>query len=303
VIRLAVQRSLERGVAPSFATALLARAWEKHARVTRALTVKVPTLCVSGATLGGSGRTPLAIACARSLARAGHRVALVGHAYAARAPRRAHRVAPHDDPRIVGDEAIECARSLDGLASVFVARDKQHAIHAAEAHADVLVLDGPLQLAPRATLSLLAVDARDPWGSGACPPLGNLRASRAALIAAADSIVAVAPTSRGVFIGGALVSYDVLRASFARVGLTTAIARPERVLALLRAHGIEPDAIACAADHGALRTDEDAVDLWLTTAKDFARTKRTQRLAVIDYHLDLPPAVEALLRSRFPARF
>jgi tetraacyldisaccharide 4'-kinase len=308
VIRLAVQSALERGIEPNPVSILLARVWAARARVTKSLTVRKPVLCVSGATLGGSGRTPLAIACARFLAdgglapperREGLRVALVGHGYGARLPRRARRVAGDDDPRVCGDEAIECARA--GL-TVFVARSRQDAIVAAEACADALVLDGPLQLEPRATLSLLAVDPIAPWGSGACPPLGNLRAPKETLLAHADAVVAALPASRGVHLNGELIRFDALRGK--RFGLTTSIARPERVLAFLRAKGLEPCRVLQNADHAALRTN-DSAELWLTTAKDAARTppQKHAKVAVIDYYLDLPKDVASLLQSRFFLRF
>ena len=298
MIRLALQRALERGIEPNLATAMLARFWEKRARVTKRLDVRKPVLCVSGATLGGSNRTPLAIACARFLAREGLRVAIVGHAYRARPPRVALRVDADGDPSVVGDEAIECARS--GV-PVFVARSRQDAIDAAELEADVLVLDGPLQLERRATLSLLAVDRDAPWGSGMTPPLGNLRASRAVLERAADAIVACEPVSRGVHFGGELVRWSALPK---RIGLTTGIARPERVLALLRANGVEPIRVLYSADHSTLRFDRAPVDLWLITSKDAARSAFPHKnVGVIDYYLDLPEAVAGLLRSRLSFRF
>lgn len=285
-------------MAPTLPTLLLSRLWEARARVTKRLVVRKPVLCVSGATLGGSNRTPLAIACARFLQREGLRVALVGHAYRARPPRVAVRVDPNDDPRVAGDEAIECARA--GV-PVFVARSRQRAIDAAELDADVLVLDGPLQLDSRATLSLLAVDRDAPWGSGKTPPLGNLRASRATLERAADAVVTCEPSSRGAHVRGELIQWSALPK---RIGLTTGIARPERVLALLRRNQIEPTRVLYTADHTPLRFDDTPVELWLTTAKDAARTAfARENMGVIDYYLDLPKDVAALLRSRFFLRF
>lgn len=298
MIRLAVQQALERGVTPTLPTTLLSRLWEAHARVEKRLVVRKPVLCVSGATLGGSNRTPLAIACARFLRHEGLRVALVGHAYRARPPRVAVRVSANDDPRAFGDEAIECARA--GL-TVFVARSRQRAIDAAELEADVLVLDGPLQLSPRATLSLLAVDRDAPWGSGHAPPLGNLRASRATLERAADMIVTCEPSSRGVHFQGELIQWSTLPK---RIGLTTGIARPERVLALLRRNRIEPERLLYTADHAPLQFDDTPVDLWLTTSKDAARGALARKnVGIIDYYLDLPTDVVELLRSRFFFRF
>ena len=68
-------------------------------------------ITVGGATLGGSGKTPLAMACAAELAARGARVALVGHAYRAN-PRAARIVVPNDSLQEVGDEALLAARTL-----------------------------------------------------------------------------------------------------------------------------------------------------------------------------------------------
>lgn len=294
VLRLAIQRRLERGDVPaSRVTEMLAHAWADLARVSRPLVTRGPVLCVGGATLGGSGRTPLAIACTRELERIGHRVALVGHAYRAKPPTKARRVDPDDDVAVVGDEAIECARA--GL-TVFVAREKQNAIDAAERVADVVVLDGPVQIAPkRATLALLATDATAPWGSGACPPLGDLRASRESLIAATDHVVALSSFE------STLLDWPALRAM--RLGLATAIARPERVTAFLESRMLQLARVVIASDHGALEIPRDPrIDLWLTTPKDAPRVCTDEPVAVIDYHLNLPPSVTDLLHSRFQRR-
>ncbi len=301
-LRLAVAERLERGASPTALGSMLARQWARRARLERPLRAAIPSLCVGGATLGGSGKTPLAIACARHLASLGHRVALVGHAYGASPPRAPRRVLADDDPKLVGDEALECARALDGVATVLVARRKQDALDEAARIADVVVLDGPLQLAPaRATLSLLAVDARAPWGSGACPPLGDLRAPREALLAATDEVVSVAGSSRGVVHRGELLRWDEIAAR--RVGLVTGIARPGRVTELMCAHGVVPRCAVSFADHGALilRTQNaHRVELWLTTQKDHARGAD---FPAIDYYLDLPDSTAQRLTSRFPFRF
>jgi tetraacyldisaccharide-1-P 4'-kinase len=160
----------------------------------------VPVVAVGGATFGGSGKTPLAIACAAELARAGARVVLVGHAYRAD-PQRARFVLPGDALGDVGDEALLAARALEPAgARVVVAPSRQQAIAHAVRGADVLVLDGVAQLAPsRAALALLALDAVDPWGGRPClPPVGRLRAPRSTLLAACDAVVPVGDAAEEV---------------------------------------------------------------------------------------------------------
>jgi tetraacyldisaccharide-1-P 4'-kinase len=67
--------------------------------------VRVPegvrTVTVGGPTLGGSGKTRVAISIARTLASRGENVVLVGHAYRAR-PGRARFVSPQEDRKSVG---------------------------------------------------------------------------------------------------------------------------------------------------------------------------------------------------------
>jgi tetraacyldisaccharide 4'-kinase len=262
----------------------------------------VSVVTVGGATLGGSGKTPLAIACAAYLAGAGGRVALVGHAYRA-APGRARVVRPDDAVEDVGDEALLAARALEaapGQACVVVAPSRGEAVALASRRADVLVLDGVLQIAPaRASLALLAVDAEDPWGGAPrVPPAGYLRAPVGALLDASDRVVAVGdgagadarlvsrgawslelePDARGPALlwpsgGGALHTWEAL--ARARVGLLCALARPERILRALARRGVTVREVVRARDHGPFG-DRDLVraraagaglDLWLATPK------------------------------------
>jgi tetraacyldisaccharide-1-P 4'-kinase len=299
--RLHLQRRLERGIPPGPWAQAAARLYASLVRVERPLRVTAPTLCIGGATLGGSGKTPLAIAAARALSDGGRRVVLVGHAYRAR-PSRARFVEPDDAVELVGDEALEAARELaDTPARVVVAPTRQLAVDFAELAADVLVLDGPLQLTPRrAQLSWLAVDERRPWGSGACPPAGDLRAPRDSLVEAADAIVPVGALSRGVWAGGSLLGWGALRQR--RLGLVTSVARPQRVVALLKRHGCPPARVLFGPDHGPLppfANLEGEVDLWVTTGKDWALLRGAQA-ARIDYHLRLPPERLEELEAAFP---
>jgi tetraacyldisaccharide 4'-kinase len=294
---LAIQQHLERG---SDRGRWLSHVWGRVAssRLAKPLTARVPVLCIGGSTLGGSGKTPLAIACTRELAKR-MRVIIVGHAYGAHRPSVPRFVSPDDRVDVVGDEAIECARA--GL-RVVVGPTRQQAMDTAATQADALVLDGVLQLAPcRATLSLLAVDAEAPWGSAACPPCGNLRAPRAALERATDQVVRATGHSSGAELDGQHLSMEQLRRM--RVGLITGIARPDRLLSMLRVEGIEPARVRLGVDHAPLRApDEPGVDVWLTTGKDAPRVTGA-RIGVLDYHLDLPPEVVDLLTSRFEVPF
>jgi tetraacyldisaccharide 4'-kinase len=262
-----------------------------HARVERDLPLPCPALAVGGATLGGSGKTPLAIACTRELALAGARTALVGHAYRA-AAHRPRFVRPGDLLEEVGDEAIVAARSLEGLARarVAVAPRRAGAMAFAARWADVVVLDGVAQTRPvRAALALLAVDAEDPWGRAepsralASVSDGSMpHAPTAMLLSACDAIVpmfdvgedgsALALQARErtlarfaelgrpvwpalVHSRGAWVGQSLLTWEALRgqrVALITALARPDRVVRSLERRNVAPVAVVSARDHGPL---------------------------------------------------
>ncbi|HWL86751.1 MAG TPA: tetraacyldisaccharide 4'-kinase [Polyangiaceae bacterium] len=326
-MRRLIARSLERGKFSGPGVHELERVWRawSASRVVRRLDLPedVVVIAIGGATLGGSGKTPLALACARFAAEcdAGD-VALIGHAYRA-SPERARVVAPDDACRVVGDEALLCARQFmhdtsnpDARIEVIVAPSRQGAVDFAVARgARILVLDGVAQIAPRrAGLALLALDGTSPWGNEACPPRGDLRAPVPALLAACDRTVmlsgdsvqsrgAVAERS-GVHTQRKRVSYDEL--AHMRVGLFTALARPDRVVASLKAYGVLPRARIHASDHGtpsgrelARSTAAHGLDCWVTTSKCAIHLPNSLSVPVyvLEHHVVLEPSLRDGLAS------
>ena len=199
-LRASLARRLEEGAPGSRLAGLAAVAWGALARAERPLRIPagVRLIGVGGAVLGGAGKTPVAIAVARALASRGEPVALIGHAYRAH-PGRPRVVHAGDPVAVVGDDALAAARLLDGTsAAVIVAPRRQDAVdHAAALGHRVLVADGLLQAAPRRlAAALLVLDALAPWGAGACPPAGDLRALPAALLSAATTSSPSSPRAR-----------------------------------------------------------------------------------------------------------
>jgi tetraacyldisaccharide-1-P 4'-kinase len=267
----------------------------------------VAVVAVGGSTFGGSGKTPVAIACAAELASLGVRTALVGHAHRA-TPGRARLVTPGDELGEVGDEALLAARALAAVGGrVVVAPTRAEALAFAARQAEVLVIDGVAQLAgERAALALLAVDAAQPWGgSGALPLRGGLRARRSTLLSACDAVVPVGDAveapgpeldgieaaassmcarrkmwparveSRGAWVdGGTLMTWEAMRSL--RVGLCVALGRPERILRWLARRHVLPQVVVRARDHGPFGSrarravgagSARGVDVWLATPK------------------------------------
>jgi tetraacyldisaccharide 4'-kinase len=307
---------------------MVASAWSaiSASRVRRKLTLPhgSKVIGIGGTTLGGSYKTPFAIAVARALAERGERVALVGHAYRAK-PGSARGVAPADEVRLVGDEALLAARILGPLGiDVVVADSRRAALDFAARRAEWLVADGLLQARPhRIARSMLVVDEISPWGSGRCPPAGDLRAPRPALLAATDALVVVADevtsSSRAkssihgaIDPSGATVALSELGG--APFGLLLAIARPDRVVRSLARRGLRAAATIELADHAAPTLSEleqaasrtERVEAWLTTQKCAVklphRIGRAPILA-LDHRIELPKALVdwALSKGPLPA--
>jgi tetraacyldisaccharide 4'-kinase len=296
-----ISRGLEEGRLRGSMARVAAQIWGRVAARTVVRPLVVPqgvrVVTVGGGTLGGSGKTPLAIACARELESRGARVALVGHAYGAH-PGRARRVAPDDPLAEVGDEALLAARSLGAGVPVLVAPRRSLALVEAARWADVVVV---LQIAPeRAALALLAVDACEPWGrAGSVPPCGDLRAPVQALLAAADVVVTVGEVgepdarvvSRGAWLDARLIPWDEIRAR--RIGLVCALGRPDRVLRSLALRGIAPAVVIRGPDHGEIAAGSltAPVELWLATAKCALHVPPYARVATLDHELVLSRAL------------
>jgi tetraacyldisaccharide 4'-kinase len=295
-LRALLGRRLEPGIAGSRLAHLIASAWEAYSARTVARPLPLPAgvrvIGVGGAVLGGAGKTPVAVALARAFADRGERAAFIGHAYRAR-PGVPRVVDPRDAVSLVGDDALSAARLLAGAVPVIVAPTRRAALaHAAALGHRLLVADGLLQAAPeRLADAVLVLDALAPWGSGACPPAGDLRAPRAALLAAADLTAAVQPEGTApdpslppgavpvpsrlagaVSPAGEALTLGALAGL--RVGLVLAVARPDRIVAALARAGLRPEVTLRLADHAvpspALLLKEGeraAVEAWLTTAR------------------------------------
>ncbi|TKD08818.1 tetraacyldisaccharide 4'-kinase [Polyangium fumosum] len=322
-LRARIARRLERGIEPSLPGRALASAWAAIAAARVARPVTLPEgariVGVGGAVLGGAGKTPVAIELSRALALEGHDVALIGHGYRARvaSPRR---VLPTDAVDLVGDDALCAARALAATNTpVFVAKRRAEALAlAVRSGKTLLVVDGLLQTSPRRLDdAVLVLDGASPFGAGVCPPLGDLRAPAAALLEAADHVVALGDArspalpasalSLASSIEGALDAtgrrYDLASLASRCVGLLVAIARPDRLLPALDRVGIHPRAVVCLADHARFdtatldRARDLGLDAWLTTAR--CATKLPPRLGgapvlALDHRVSVGPLLARL---------
>jgi len=245
-------------------------------------------VCVGNLTVGGTGKTPLAIALARTLHSEHIEVALLTRGYSR----------PRGNPLLVdpqkhgaetvGDEALLLAKA----APTIVARNRADGARLAEAQgARVIVMDDGYQNFSLAKdLSLVVVDAETGFGNGRMLPAGPLRESVLAGLVRADGIILtgegtpVLPGFNGPILRARLVAerrFDGVRlTAFAGIG------RPEKFFAMLRALGAELVQTFSFADHHAysaaeittLRTRAKGTNtILITTEKDFVRLDRSDR--------------------------
>jgi tetraacyldisaccharide 4'-kinase len=253
--------------------------------------VGVPVVCIGNPTVGGAGKTPLAITVARLFATAGmHPVFLTrGYGGSLAGPLlvdpKKHR------SEQVGDEPLLLAR----IAPAVVGRDRvAGASLAISAGASVIVMDDGFQNPSlQKDVSILVVDARRQIGNGQVLPAGPLRAPLGAQLARADALVIVgsggspaleaAARRAGVAVFGARLAADAAALSALREKRLLAFAGigdPEKFFATLRNASLLVVRTRAFADHHRYSPSETAAlcraaereELTLvTTEKDWAR--------------------------------
>ena len=226
----------------------------------------VPVICVGNLTVGGSGKTPVALALAALLDGDGRRPHILSRGHGGRL------VGPvRVDPAIhtaadVGDEALMMAR----FAPVWIAKDRAAgALAAAAAGAGVVIMDdGHQNPAVRKALSLVVVDGetRDdewPFGDGGVFPAGPMREPLAVGLARTDTVVLLLPAEvvePDPDLVAALGEMPVLIARLEpaappppgpQVGFA-GIAKPWKMERALRAAGCDLVDFAPLADHAAI---------------------------------------------------
>ena len=267
--------------------------WEAARRMERpAPRASVPVICVGNPTVGGVGKTPLALALARAAIGMGHRPGFLTRGYGGGGG-ATRIVAEYDDARDVGDEPLLLAR----VAPVAVGADRATGARLlADAGCDLLIMDDGFQsrrLDP--DLALLLVDGARGVGNGHVLPAGPLRAPLDAQLARADALVVVetgrgcegaaeaeaAARERGVeVIGARIAPVDGGAFRGRRVVAASGLGDPDRFVAMLTAGGAEIVARRDFPDHHPF-TDADLADLRalaakhgagiVTTSKDAAR--------------------------------
>jgi tetraacyldisaccharide 4'-kinase len=273
----------------------------------------VPVICCGSVTVGGAGKTTLALDLGGRFVARGRAVhfLLRGYGGVVRGP---HRVATSDTAAQVGDEAL----LLAAVAPTWIGADRAASARAAvAAGAEVLVLDDGLQNPSLyRDLSLLVVDGGSGFGNGKVLPAGPLREPVAVGTARCQAAILVGQDTTGA---AKLLHLPVLRATLKpgaeiaawsgrRVFAFTGIARPEKFFGMLRENGVSVAGTMPFADHHRF-TERDLLHVLnsaarhgaapITTPKDAVRllAPYRSRIAVVGVSLSWedPAAVDALL--------
>ncbi|MCD4668808.1 MAG: tetraacyldisaccharide 4'-kinase [Actinomycetia bacterium] len=150
-----------------YATVMRLRRWAYRKGLFGSSAAGVPVICVGNLTCGGTGKTPMVAWVVRQLQEMGRTPAILTRGYKA------------VDGK--ADEA-ELLKNLTGAAVVVDPNRVRGAKTAVAGGADVLVMDDGFQHRRlRRDLDIILIDATDPFGGGACLPLGLLRESLSAM--------------------------------------------------------------------------------------------------------------------------
>ena len=271
----------------------------------------VPVICCGNITVGGAGKTTLALDLGARLLRRGARVGFITRGYGGQAQAALEVTAAHDAAG-VGDEAL----LLAAVAPTWVGANRAASARAAvAAGATVLVMDDGLQNPGLVQdLPLLVVDGATGFGNRRVLPAGPLREPVAAGAARCRAAVLIGADITGV---AARLSLPILRAALVpdaaglggrRVLAFAGIGRPGKFFATLAQTGAEIVGQEGYPDHhryrpaeleGLLRRAAAADATLVTTPKDAVRLPAAFRSQVLVAGVSIAwqdeAAIEALI--------
>lgn len=278
---------------------------------------RASVICVGNLTAGGSGKTPVTIAIARTLAARGLRPVILSRGYRGRIRGPAF-VDPEANSAVdTGDEPLLLARA----APVIVARNRAHGAQLADAEGfDAIVMDdGHQNFGVAKDLSIVVVDAETGFGNSRVLPAGPLRESVAQGLARAGAVILAGdgmpplPGFDGPVLRAHLVPGDTEGLQGKQVVAFAGIGRPQKFFDTLQALGVTIIEACRYADHHVYTASDIARlkakargrgAMLITTEKDFVRLAPLQRenIAVLPVRavFDDAAALDRLLENLNP---
>lgn len=214
----------------------------------------VPVVCVGNLSVGGSGKTPVALAVADFLIARGKKVVFLSHGYKSR-----HQgiVVDLKKPDGIGDEALLMAQK----APTVVNKNRAEGVRMAQKMgADVILMDDGFQNPSVVkTFSILVFDGMYGIGNGACLPAGPMREPLKNGLKRADAVIVMGEDKTGLcrkikaenpkmpLLTGRLKPISDLCGlnGFAFAG----IGHPEKFFAMLREQGVSLTGTKAFPDH------------------------------------------------------
>ena len=252
--------------------------------------VDAPVLCVGNFTVGGAGKTPVAIELAKTAYSLGRKPGILSRGYGGNLDRPRLVDADHDLARHVGDEPLLLARAAPVAVTPNRAAGAKLLIE--DESCDFLIMDDGFQSA-RIGIdhALLVVDANHGFGNGHIIPAGPLRAPLRTQLRhadsllvmgegeAADHVIRVSARAARPIHRAAIRPLDTRDVTGRRCLAYAGIGVPEKFFATLRQIGAELVETRSFADHHVF-SDEDAGDLLADAARDDLTLVTTEKDAI-----------------------
>ncbi len=247
-------------------------------------------VCVGNLTLGGTGKTPIAIALAQELLRREAKVVFLSRGYRGRLAGPVVVDLTQHCAADVGDEPLLLARA----ATTIISRDRAAgAAWADKLGAEIVIMDdGHQNFSLRKDFSIVVIDAKTGFGNGRLFPAGPLREPIGAGLDRADAVILVGKGNlqpakfEGPILAARLAPTQEEAIEGERLIAFAGIGRPEKFFDTLSEMG----GLICSArsfpDHHAYSENDIrqlracAADLnarLVTTEKDFVRIAPAQR--------------------------
>lgn len=309
------------GLAYGAAIRLRNRVYDQPGAVRRA---PLPVISVGNLTVGGTGKTPLVVWIARHVLSLSRRPAIVSRGYGGSAGKGPLLVSNGEGPTcnsgVCGDEPLLLARTLAGVVVIVGSDRHAGARAAAEAGADVVILDDGFQHRRLARdLDIVLLDASNPFGNYRLLPGGRLREPVSAL-RRADVVVITRsrPGDRFGVIERVVRTHNpgapILHSGHRRLGFFDAadrpVPRPDRALAFcgignpsrfrldLEEEGIEIVGFETRRDHHRYSTAElDRLGRSAASAGATLVTTQKDRIRIGDFSPSGPPLLTLAIEA------
>jgi tetraacyldisaccharide 4'-kinase len=286
-------------------------------KLTRQFRPRARVICVGNLTVGGTGKTPVAMALGRMLTGQGYRVVFLTRGYGGRAagPLQVDQAA--HSALDVGDEPL----LLAAIAPTIVARDRAKGAALADAlGAEIIVMDDGFQnFAIAKDLSLIVVDTNTGFGNRRLVPAGPLREWPRAGLSRAHAVVLIGGgdhdlrSFEGAILRARIELGECPSLAGRKVFAFCGIGQPEKFFRTLAELGATLVGKRSFPDHHhysrvdieELKTRADALGAHLvTTEKDFVRLDAEAREGVLPVPVravfDDVAAFTALLKTLAP---